>query len=797
MPNRIVICEKSSQAKHIRAAIGNRHGPVLPAQGHIVQLAEPEEVREEWKTWGTDLLWPDGFYPKKESPPTKRLLDAIRNAARNADEVVIATDCDREGQLIGDEILDHIGFRGKRWRAIFNAEDPKTLQTAFDNLRPNSDFAGLYAAGQAREQADQTINLSLTRAATVVMKTGGKGAIGIGRVKTPVLGIVCRRELEIENFTPQDMYEIDALVKTGEEEVVLTCARLPESLLQQEDGPEQEDGDEDPDPDGEEEALEAAQPLRGRILDPRQAQALADAAQGFRGNISSKATQKKQRPPKLFDLTALQAATSARFGWSGDKTLDIAQALYSEKTLITYPRAEAQYLPEANIEDVRTLLPALLTVPSYAKHGELLAKPVIRKGKSGHFSDAALEGLSHYAIIPNVNVADTFPTALPRLSEDERNLFDMIASRYLAALAPDHEYLQLDLVMPFPWNGHEWLFRSTGRTPVLPGWTAILRPAREKDAPPDLPKIPDGASGEILSATLRTVTTRPPARYSEGSLIKVMKEAWRLVEHPERRARLKEARGIGTPATRSDVVKGLLSQTLLLRKGKTLQPSDAGMAVYQAVLAAAPNVVDVARTALWEMLFDMVERGTLPPQAAVERLLKEARTEIARIEQTNVRIDLGAGAKPTAKMAEAARNLAQRKGITLPRGTLSNAAACRAFLDEHMPKAQLNEAGERMPSDSQLALAERLANEGGIPVPEEARTSASALSTWIDQRMKAAPPSESQLNLARKLSEEHATPVPDEALASRKLLSEWIDSLNSGKSKVKGGHPRSKGGRRR
>ena len=282
----------------------------FPPRATSSSLIEPDEFREEWKTWGTDLLWPGHFYPKKASPGTRKLLDAIRNEAKTADEVIIATDCDREGQLIGDEILDYIKFKGKRLRCIFNAEDATSLKKAFSELKPNEQFAGLYASGQAREQADQTVNLSLTRAATVTMKNpGGKGAIGIGRVKTPVLAIVCRREQEILEFKPQDLYEIDATVRTGATELLLTCARMPESLVKEEDGPDEDDDDLEAD----EEALAAAQPLRGRIQKRQIADGLCKAVQGHKGPLASEYSKRKQGPPKLFDLTALQSTASARF----------------------------------------------------------------------------------------------------------------------------------------------------------------------------------------------------------------------------------------------------------------------------------------------------------------------------------------------------------------------------------------------------------------------------------------------------------------------------------------------------
>jgi len=780
MGKSVVICEKPSQAKAIKAAVGSRYGVVLPARGHILTLKEPDDVRDDWKDWSATLLWPGKFYEKTPVADTRRLLNDIRSAAADADTIIIATDCDREGQLIGGEIVDFIGFRGTVKRAIFNAEDPKSLQESFANLHPNEKFHGLYMAGQAREQADQVTNLSLTRTATVTLKPPGqKGAIGIGRVKTPVLGIVCKREKEILEFKPRDLYEIDADVQVSAGALTLTCARLPASVIKEEDpDPAEEDLEAD------EEALEAADPLRGRILKREYADGLSQAATGHKGPISSRADKRRQGPPKLFDLTALQSAASARFGWSGDRTLSVAQSLYATHTVITYPRGEAQYLPENNIADVPKMVRALTGLSPFSPHKGLLSKPEIRKGKTGHFSDKALEGMSHYAIIPNANTAETFSDVIPRLSGDEARLFDMIARQYLAALAPDFEYRQTTVEMSVPWRGHDWSFRASGRVPLVLGWKEITGASALKAGEEEtlFPEIRPGEQGLIQLAKVRTVTTKPPARYSEGALIKVMKEAWRLVDDPEKRARLKEAKGIGTPATRGDVVKGLLTQGQLVRKGKTLSPSPGGMSLYDLLIEISPNVVDPARTAQWEMAFDFVEKGKMTAQDAVARILKETEVEIVRIAAASGKqVAIGKGTKPTPKMVAAAKSVAERKGIKLPAGVSTDSAKCRAFLDEHLGGRAEGDRGDRAPSspsEKQIGLARDLSERTGIEIPETALASSRDLSAWIDAAMKKAPsrpPSEKQLAFAERLAEEAGIDLPETARTDGKACSAFID----------------------
>ena len=217
MTEQIVITEKSSQARDVRAAVGSRYGAVLPAEGHLLDLCEPEDANPAWKRWSTELLKPEGLYGTKPATGGNKAakLKAIRAALRTAKRVWLATDCDREGQLIGQEILEHCGYRGEVMRVMFTAQDPKTIRDAFGRTRPNAEHAPLYAAAVARRQADQIYNLSLTRTATVTLGRGAQGVIGVGRVKTPTLAIACKRELEIRGFVPVSYFEVAAAAHAG------------------------------------------------------------------------------------------------------------------------------------------------------------------------------------------------------------------------------------------------------------------------------------------------------------------------------------------------------------------------------------------------------------------------------------------------------------------------------------------------------------------------------------------------------------------------------------------------------
>ena len=669
MRGSIVICEKGTQAEDLERALGSRYGPILAASGHILTLVEPQEVREDWKNWSPGLLWPGQFYPKRPVPRTQRLLEAIRKAARTASRVIIATDCDREGQLIGDEILEYIGFQGEVLRALFTAQDPKSLQKAFAALDDNAKWRGRYMAGQAREQADQVTNLSLTRTATCVLReAGSRDVIGIGRVKSPVLGIVCRREREIKDFQPEEFFEVLAHVKAEAGELILTCRRRPG----QEDETKASEANEEL---GEgEEALVPSEALEGRIVDKSEAQGLAAAVTGYQGPLSVKTSKRKRSPPKLLDLSAMQATCSTRFGWGGQKTLDVAQSLYASPFyVLTYPRGEARHLPEVEMENVPCLLSRLLGVPGLDVHGEVIGQPQVRKGKSGHFCDAALEGFSHYAVIPNINAPSPFAEVLPKMSEDQRKLFLLVSRTYLAALAPDFEYRQTDIGLEFAWDAETWRFTARGRVPLVRGWTEILGGGGTDD--PELPPLTDGETGTVLRAEPVSRMTKPPARYTEGALIQVMKEVWRLVDDPRHKERLKEAIGIGTATTRGDIVRGLRRQGQLVRAGKTLKPSEAGMRLFETLEATCPDVVDPGRTAVWELLFDMVEAGKISAEEAVQRINAVTEREIERIQGSDGKIPSAKTSKPSAKMVQAAKAVAARKDIKLPKGVLSDFSA--------------------------------------------------------------------------------------------------------------------------
>ena len=666
MAEQIVITEKTSQAKDIREAVGGRYGAILPAEGHLFDLVEPEEVEPSWKRWSPVLLRPDGLYGTKPADGGNKAskLKAIREALKTAKRVWLATDCDREGQLIGQEILEHYGYRGEVRRVMFTAQDARTIRDAFTHARPNSDHAALYQAAVARRQADQIYNLSLTRTATVTLARGARTVIGVGRVKTPTMGIVCRRELEIRDFVVQPYFEVVATASVAAGQFRMRYAP------------------------------------KERIIDRAAAEAVARLAEGATGPLSVKVEEKRQAPPRLHDLPSLQKLCASRFGWSAARTLEVAQELYdgSGKKIITYPRAETRYLPESLTGQVPHIVAGLRIGRSFAGV-PVPDPPLVRRGMSGTFSDKGLAGASHHAVIPNHNTIETLREVWPRLSVDERRLFDVIARSYLAAMMPDFRYRQTTALLDV--QGHA--FRAAGRQPIELGWRAAFpdwQPAEEKgDEAQLLPALRAGEPAALSEPLVEDKETRPPPRYNEGTLIDAMQNAWRFVEDEALRERLKEAKGIGTPATRAEIIRGLKVQEFLVAQGKNIVPTERGLALFDVLQKADPALVDPGVTAQLERLLDEVLVGQTEMMSAIDAVCAQASRIIGRLTEraasgaaplvaASALGPAGPDRPPTPAMKAYVDSLTQQKGIKPPRGYASSGAICRAFLDKHTSSKQ-------------------------------------------------------------------------------------------------------------
>ncbi|MFT5786528.1 MAG: DNA topoisomerase-3 [Ascidiaceihabitans sp.] len=694
MSDSLVIAEKPSQARNLRDALGNRFGRILSARGHIFRLAEPAEVNVSWKKWSYEVLRPEsGFYPLRpdKSHGKDKLIAEIKAALKDADRVIIATDCDREGQAIGENILRYFKYKGEVLRAMFSAEDPVSLRQAFDALKPNEQFRPLYSAAVARAQSDQIANLTATRAVTMALKPYGmKGAIGIGRVKTPTMGIVCAREREIQVFEAKPYF--DLWVDVGDGKDVLRLKHFP--------------------------AHEA------RVFENDLAQQITASFDPWHGSLKVTFEKKKQPPPRLMDLPLLQQR-AARWGWSAQKTLDVAQSLYETHKITTYPRAETKYLPEIEKNNAQAMLDGLRDLPFVKVAYET---PTYRMGKRGCFSDEGLAGASHHAIIPNSKTRDKWARVLSALSSDERRLFELIALSYTAAIGPDRLYDRTEMSL----MASDRKFAASGIVEQQPGWREALGadPDASKksnaEAAAILPPWKDRQIVDALKAGADKKTTKPPARFNEGTLIKAMQEAWKYAHDPKTAERLKGAAGIGTPATRASILEGLKTQNLFEVVNKHLVPSTLALAIYDVLLKEAPEILDPAATAEMELALDGILKGEQNPRTVIDTIVARAAALAAKMEQrgqSGTKLDIDFTAKPSPKMVQAARSKAKRMGMQLPKGAATDRNICSKFLG---PRPEGNS-----PSDAQIAFALKIASEAKLDLPEATLGDRTALSAFI------------------------------------------------------------------
>lgn len=732
MPS-IVIAEKPSQARDYESAVGGQYGTILAARGHLFALADPEKENPAWKEWSIGVMRPEsGFYRSvlKDDADVRRRYNAIREAAKKADLIYVATDPDREGEGIGGNIVNQlrrdIGWNGAVMRILPLGTDKKSLQEAFAKARPGEEFRNLFQSYMARSQSDQIFNLSLTRSASkAFLPEGVRASLSIGRVLTPTFGMVCRRHLEIEHFKPQQYFVPWLDVKGSAGSVRLTLA-----------------------------TKEGA-----RIFDGQEANRLSGAGAGFSGPLSVKTERKRQAPPPLFSLSKLQVEASKRFKWGVQKTLDVLQALYQDHKVATYPRSSEVSLPEAEIANVPLMLTGAFALPFVGAVSWKGAEPQIRI-KKGAFSDADLKGAAHYAIVPNVNTASSWAAIYPRMSKDEQRLFEIIVRRYLSAIAPDRVYdsTKLSLVV----SGRE--FSVTGIIEIEAGWREIAADdaGRDRSGSDDdgneergsLPPFKNQDRVDVTGTGAESKMTTPPAAFSEATLATAMIEAWKLVDDPIMKAKMKETDGIGTEATRAGIIENLVKRGFVVSDKGKLTPTPEGIQFYDKLNTYAPKLLDVGLTGEMEISLESVKSGEVGARTAVEAIVALAQSVVdsflrGKADGAIVPPPPAKGGfkgrkrksgPPTEPMKDAAIAKAKREGKDAPpAGVLETFDKCRAYLGP-MPKktdkGHASATGPRKPSDKQVAMINSLSKKNGVSIPDGVLKDMKKASEWISLQLK-------------------------------------------------------------
>lgn len=586
---RLFLCEKPSQGKDIGRILGatqrgegclNASGVTVTwCIGHLVEAAAPEVYDAALKRWSLEQL---PIIPQQwrveVKPKTATQFKVVKALLAKATHLVIATDADREGELIAREIIDLCGYRGPIERLWLSALNDASIRTALAKLRPSAETLPMYYSALARSRADWLVGMNLSRLFTVLGRQAGyDGVLSVGRVQTPTLKLVVDRDREIAAFVSVPYWAIDVSLSAGGQTFTAQWV-----------------------------APDASTDDAGRCLRQPVAQQAAQQirAAGSAQVVSVETERVREGPPLLFDLGTLQEVCSKQLGLDVQETLEIAQALYETHKATTYPRSDSGYLPESMFAEVPTVLDSLLkTDPTLAQ----IMGQLDRTQRSRAWNDGKVT--AHHGIIPTLE-----PANLSAMSEKERALYRLIRAHYLAQFLPHHEF---DRTVADLSCGQQKLV-ATGKQVVARGWRLVLAESeREGSADEDgdapvrtqvLPALRDGMACQVAGADIKALKTMPPKPYTQGELVKAMKGVARFVTDPRLKQKLKDTTGIGTEATRANIISGLIARGYIVKKGRSIRASDAAFTLIDAVPAA---IADPGTTAVWEQALDMIEGGQL------------------------------------------------------------------------------------------------------------------------------------------------------------------------------------------
>lgn len=611
---RLFIAEKPSVAKAIVAELGCvtrgdgfitcKDGSVVTwCFGHLLEQAEPDaylpddvpRTKKGSKVWRFEDL---PIYPKnwkllpKNDKGVKKQLATIGKLLKKASLVVHAGDPDREGQLLVDEVLEHFRYTGRVQRFWVSAQDSASIRKGLTNLRDNETFDGMRLAALGRSRADWLLGMNLSRAYTLARQAQGKKElIAVGRVQTSTLALVTKRDVAIRDFKPVPYFVIKARLGGGKP---FTAVWEPEES-------------------------QAGIDEQKRLVDRCIAAALQQRlkAVGQATVVRCSRTPKKIAQPKAFSLADIQLGASNQFGFSAEKTLNLCQSLYETHKATSYPRTDCSFLPESQYADAKNVLAAIAkTMPPLAG---LVAKCDCSI-QSPTWNDKKIT--AHHGIIPTQQAADG-----SKFSDDERKIYRLIAERYLSNFLPAHEYLACSIELRIATER----FSAKGRLVTKPGWKVVTSAADEDKADDEgqaLPELKSGLQLPVSGIDCEEERTKPPAAFTEGTLIRAMENIHQAVNDPQSKKFLKEGDGIGTPATRAAIIAELKRKKYLEVKGKKIVATELGLHLLQVVPDVMKNPV---LTALFERILREVEAGNVPLDVFIEKQKQLVINELRRL----------------------------------------------------------------------------------------------------------------------------------------------------------------------
>jgi len=613
MSKTLVIAEKPSVGRDLAGVLPGAflnhkeylEGPdhiVTWAVGHLVQLADPDDYDERFKKWKmADLpIVPDHFKLVVRDERSKKQMNVVKRllAREDVETVVNACDAGREGELIFAYLYEKAGSSKPVKRLWLNSMTKRAIEEAFGSLRPGADLARLEAAARSRSEADWIVGMNATRAATIRLRSSFDGAVSLGRVQTPTLAILARREEEIRAFVPEPYWVVDAefapIAKPG--------GRAYEGRFHAGSKP--------------------------RIKTAEEADSIVAAVAGKVGEITKlEKTERRDRPPFLYDLTSLQSEANSRFGFTARRTLGAAQRLYEEHKALTYPRTNSRFITGDMIPDIKPIADLVGQQREYATAAKyVLGLDVLPLGRV--VNDAKVT--DHHAIIPTR--AERHP--VDKMDEDDRKIYDLVVRRFLAVFHPEAVFENTRVETTVETH----IFRTRGKLLLVPGWRGVYGENADAETPPGdedegreqrLPRLEQGESANVEKVAAEAKETKPPQRYSEGRLLRAMEGAGKLVEEDELREAMKDS-GIGTPATRAAIIERLLQVGYVEREGRALVVTEKGLNVIR--LLGEHALTSPSLTGEWEHRLARIEHGEDSREAFMGDIVKFTESTVGELD---------------------------------------------------------------------------------------------------------------------------------------------------------------------
>jgi DNA topoisomerase-3 len=593
MTKTLIIAEKPSVANDIAKALGGftRHDEYFESDeyvlssaiGHLVEITVPEEYDVKRGKWSfTHLPMIPPHFDLNPIAKTESRLKLLTKLIRRKDVGMLINACDagREGELIFRLIVQYAKAKQPIKRLWLQSMTPNSIRDAFAHLREDREMMPLADAARCRSEADWLIGINGTRAMTAFnSKEGGFYLTTVGRVQTPTLSIVVEREEKIRRFVPRDYWEVRA--EFGCAAGIYEGRWLDTKFKRDENDPEKR---------------------AERLWNRNDAEAIVAACRGKPGKVTEESKPTTSMAPALFDLTSLQREANARFGFSAKNTLGLAQALYEKHKVLTYPRTDSRHLPEDYMNTVRQTLDTIAENNNYHRFAKQILNSNWVKPNKRIFDNSKIS--DHFAIIPTTQ-------APKNLSEPEQKLYDLVTRRFMAVFFPAAEFQVTTRFTEV--EGHQ--FKSEGKVLTNPGWLAVygkeVAPEKDKEDGAILVPVKPNELVKTEEIAAHALVTKPPARYTEATLLSAMEGAGKLVDSEELREAM-AGKGLGTPATRAAIIEGLLNEKYLLREGREIMPTAKAFQLMTLLRGLGVSELTAPElTGEWEYKLAQMERGRI------------------------------------------------------------------------------------------------------------------------------------------------------------------------------------------